>query len=126
MPPCTPWQIPMEVMEEYLCSARMIAAMGLEWLSRIACGHRCSMRSQICKYAGIERRPTHHARRSRRVADDLVNAVLRRDVHVGVVIPGPVDVARHLRATAADGGHGKAGAIDGIVEIGRGTHAQTS
>ena len=40
--------MPIEVMGEYLCSARMIGAMGLEWLSRIARGQRASMRWLSC------------------------------------------------------------------------------
>jgi len=47
----------MEVMDEYLCSARMIGAIGFEWLRRIALGQRFSMRRLIRRYAGIDRNP---------------------------------------------------------------------
>ena len=59
----------------------------------------------------------HHACRASRVPDDLVNAVLGRDVHVGVVIPGSVHVTRHFRAAAADGRHGEARAVERVVEV---------
>ena len=66
----------------------------------------------------------HHTRRTRRITDDLVNAVLRRDVHVGVVIPGSVHIARDFGATATDGTHGEPRAIECVIEIRGRAHAQ--